>query len=90
MSEQTAPKLPPIEDRLAALEQQAFIMYLQLNSITKILVEDKEILSREELMETMEDLHKKVNEVTEEYVKEQSKTAETPAEEPTADNTELA
>ena len=86
MSEETTNQdetvLPPIEDRLTALEHQSFIMYLQLNALTKIFVEDKKLVSREDLMAEMEDIHKKVNEVTSDFIKNQKSNEE-------VDNTQL-
>ena len=72
MAEETQVPLPPVEDRLTALEHQSFIIYLQLNAITKIMVEDKKLISRDDLMAEMEDIHKKVNEVTEEFIQKQA------------------
>ena len=85
MSDKTESALPTptLEERVTAIEHQSFILYLQLNALTKIFVEDKKLVTRDELMSSMEEIHKKVNEVTEEYVKSQAEIAsaeETPAE----------
>lgn len=59
-----------IKDRLFGLENQTYVMYLQLNAITKILV-DKDIISKELLTEEMDDLNKKISEVAEEIQKQE-------------------
>lgn len=69
---------PSMEERLGALENQCFVMYLQLNAITKILIDggtlDKEILTKE-----MDDLNKQLYEVTKEMM-EKAATEEAPAD----------
>jgi hypothetical protein len=57
---------PTIEQRLGALENQAYIMYLQLNALTKILINDKDLLSQEDLTGEMDALNQQIQEMSEE------------------------
>jgi hypothetical protein len=61
---------PTIEQRLGALENQAYIMYLQLNALTKIIVNDKELVSQEELTAEMDSLNQQIQEMSEEMAAE--------------------
>lgn len=54
-----------LEERLSALENQSYVMYLQLNGITKILI-DKGIVDKEDLTKEMDDLNTQLFEVTKE------------------------
>lgn len=56
---------PTIEQRLGALENQAYIMYLQLNALTKILVNDKELVTQEELTAEMDELNTQIQNIAE-------------------------
>lgn len=79
MSEEV--KTPTFEERLAALENQSFIMYLQLNAVTKILV-DKEILAKDVLTAEMDELNKQLYDITMELIdKDKAKAAEEAAAE---------
>ena len=53
-----------LEDRLSAVENQAYIMYLQLNGLTKIILE-KNLLTQEELTKEMDELNKQIQQTTE-------------------------
>ena len=63
MSEEANVPTPTPEERLAALENQSFIMYLQLNAVTKILI-DKGILDKESLTQEMDELNKQLYDIT--------------------------
>lgn len=54
---------PTQEERLSALENQCYIMYLQLNALTKLLL-DKEILSQEIVTKEMDNLNTEIVKVT--------------------------
>lgn len=55
---------PTLEQRLTALENQAYIMYLQLNAVTKIGL-DKGAFTHEEVTELMDELNSQIQEVGE-------------------------
>ena len=78
MSEETqAVPVPTQEERLAALENQSFIMYLQLNAVTKILI-DKGVLDKEVLTQEMDELNKQLYDITMELMdKDKAAAAET-------------
>jgi hypothetical protein len=69
-----------IDERLAALENQSYVMYLQLNAATKILI-DKEILDKELITKEMDELNNHLFQITQE-IQEQG-AEEAPAGEPT-------
>lgn len=56
---------PTMEQRLGALENQAYIMYLQLNALTKLLVNDKDIVTQEELTAEMDELNTQIQNIAE-------------------------
>ncbi len=59
MSEETKPTL---EQRLIALENQAYIMYLQLNAITKLGLE-KGAFTHDEITALMDELNTQIQEM---------------------------
>lgn len=67
------------EERLAALENQSYVMYLQLNAATKILI-DKEILDKEMITKEMDELNDHLYKITQEI-----QTQGEPDEEATAE-----
>jgi hypothetical protein len=61
MSEETNYEMPvdetvPFDERFGALEHQCYLMYLQLNAITQLLV-DKEVLKKEDIGSQMDGMH---------------------------------
>lgn len=86
MSEQPNIPTPTMEERLGALENQCFVMYLQLNAITKILIDGGK-LDKEQLTKEMDDLNKQLYDVTMEMINKdaagpadgETATADTPA-----------
>lgn len=76
MTEQLANMpVPSPEERLAALENQSFIMYLQLNAVTKILI-DNGIIDKEKLTAEMDELNKQLYDVTMEMMARDKAAAE--------------
>ena len=49
----------PFDERFGALEHQCYLMYLQVNAITQLLV-DKEILKKEDIGAQMDAMHLEV------------------------------
>jgi hypothetical protein len=68
-----------MDERLAALENQSYVMYLQLNAATKILI-DKEILDKELITKEMDELNNHLFAITQEIQEQGEATVETPAE----------
>jgi len=66
---------PTIEERLAALENQCYIMYLQLNAETKLFL-DKEILTQDEITKEMDNLNGEIVNVTQSLMEQEG--SETP------------
>jgi hypothetical protein len=58
----------PVEQRIDALENQLYIIYLQVNSISKLLIEN-ETVSREDLLKEMNSLNGELYQLTQEVVK---------------------
>lgn len=58
---------PTLDQRLSALENQAYIMYLQLNAVTKLLL-DKDILTQDEITSEMDTLNEEIQKMTKEMV----------------------
>jgi uncharacterized membrane protein YukC len=54
-----------IDERLAALENQSYVMYLQLNAVTKILI-DKEVIDKDTITKEMDELNNHLFEITKE------------------------
>ncbi len=54
-----------MEERLAALENQSYVMYLQLNAATKILI-DKGLLDKELITKEMDELNNHLYQITQE------------------------
>lgn len=46
----------PFEDRFGALEHQCYLMYLQLNAVTQLIVE-KGLVQKEEIGTIMDSMH---------------------------------
>lgn len=67
MSEQPTIPTPSFEERLGALENQCFVMYLQLNALTKIFIDEGK-LDKETLTKEMDDLNKQLYDVTMEMI----------------------
>lgn len=61
-----------VDERLQAVENQAYITYLLCNSIVKILT-DKGILSQDQLAKEMDTLNTKLYEATKEQVEKEMK-----------------
>lgn len=64
MSEETNYQVPtdsdvPFDERFAALEHQCYLMYLQLNAITQLLV-DNGTLEKESIGTQMDNMHLEV------------------------------
>lgn len=64
----------PFDERFAALEHQAYLMYLQLNAVTQLLVE-KDVVKKEEIGKLMDSMH---TEITGAVEKLQSEAGATP------------
>jgi hypothetical protein len=60
-----------LEERLTAIENQCYFMYLQLGSVTKLLLE-KEIITQDAMKQNMDELNKELFELTSEMMKEKS------------------
>jgi len=78
MSEATETPELSFEDRFIGMEKQSFVMYLQLNAITKLLL-DKEIIEREQITAEMDALNQQLHDITQELMEQQGAEAE-PAE----------
>jgi hypothetical protein len=73
-----APELT-IEQRVAALENQLYVIYLQTNSITKLML-DKGMTTHDELTKEMDDLNQEIFKITAEVMEKVA--AESAVEEP--------
>ena len=71
------------EQRMESLENQFYLAYLQLNALTKLLVE-KDIIQQEEISTEMETLNKEIYKVTNELI-EKAKAEAQVVVEPTAE-----
>lgn len=60
------------EEKYQALEQQCYLMYVQLHSLTKILV-DANVVSQSKLSEEMEELNRELIKLTAEIIEEEKK-----------------
>lgn len=69
------------EQRLEALENQLYVIYLQVNGLTKLLL-DKEVVTQEEVSTEMEALNQEIFRVTKEIIEKQGGEAETADEAP--------
>lgn len=58
-----------IEQKVQAIEQQIYITYLQINSLVKILAENK-IINPDELLSNMDELNKSLYEASQEVGQE--------------------
>lgn len=59
VNETVAEEEVPFTERFAALEHQAYLMYLQLNAVTQILVE-KDVIVKEEIGKLMDIMHTEI------------------------------
>jgi nucleoside-triphosphatase THEP1 len=59
-------------EKFQALEQQCYIMYLQLHALTKLLT-DKEVLTQDEISEEMEEMNKNLVNMVTEILEEEKK-----------------
>lgn len=58
-----------IEDRILALENQAYVTYLQVNALVKELAA-KEVINTDSLIQTMDEINKNLFEATKEALEE--------------------
>lgn len=65
---------PSIDERVAALENQCYLMYLQINGVTAELIE-KGTLTKEELTAAMDRINQELYEVTMEMIEKEKATA---------------
>lgn len=69
MSETTTAPQQTIEERLLALENQAYVTYLQVNALVKELA-TKEVIDTEALISTMDEINKTLFEATQSAIAE--------------------
>jgi hypothetical protein len=81
MSEETTPEVTeetveevteeptPFMKRFLALEHQSYIMYLQLNALTALLV-NGEVVDKDKLVASMDEMNLEIQKITEEIDKE--------------------
>lgn len=70
-----------LEERIEAIENQFYIAYLQINSIAKSL-DEKEIVTQDEVHENMETLNKEIYRVTNELIEKAKADSEVAAVDP--------
>ena len=60
----------PFDEKFKALEQQCYIMYLQVHALTKLLT-DKEVLTQDDISEEMEEMNKNLVKIVTEVLEEE-------------------
>jgi len=60
-----------VEERVIAIENQLYILYLQINAITKLIIE-KGIFEQEEITSNMESLNQEIYKVTQDLMEKAS------------------
>jgi hypothetical protein len=71
----------PFDERFGALEHQCYLMYLQLNAITQLLV-DKDLLKKEEIGALMDSMHLEVVSAVNKLQESEDEALSTPIEPP--------
>jgi len=78
MTEQQVPASNPdltYEQRISALENQLYVIYLQANAITKLML-DKGVVTHEEVTKEMDDLNAEIFKVTSDVISQTDEAAE--------------
>lgn len=71
VDEQEASESSPFMQRFLALEHQSYIMYLQLNALTALLV-NGQVVDKDKLIADMDEMNSEIQKITTEMEKEGS------------------